>query len=92
MRKKEEREKEFQRFVDVGGLKFLEETKIKKAESKRDKERKRQEGEEFMELVGYFLFCALAILLMVGTYWFFLSEFGKRMVEETVNSIMKGRY
>lgn len=92
MRKKDKREKDFQRFVDVGGLKFLEEAEIKKVESERYQARKRQEEEEFMELLGYLLFCVLAVGLIVGAFWLVFSEFGKRMIDEAIKSIMEGRY
>lgn len=92
MRKREKRDKDFQSFVDKGGLKYLEEATTKKAKRKKDEERKRQEEEGIIEFFAI-LICCIFVMVAVGvSFYFTYFEPLKSLLNDNTNLIMKGRY
>ncbi|WP_348922139.1 hypothetical protein [Enterococcus rotai] len=92
MRKKEKREKEFQKFVDIGGLDFLRKAEMKEVQRKKDEERKKQEVSGIMEFLAYLVSLLFIIAVIVGTYFLVYFEGPKSILDKVINSIMEGRY
>lgn len=92
MRKKEEREKEFQKLVDVGGLNFLEKAIMEEVQRKKDKEREKQEVDSVIEFFAYLVFLLFIIAVIAGTYFLAYFEGPNSILDKVINSIMEGRY